>query len=414
MNKFLKKILTKKTLPAAVEKEIFMPFGFPFQWSDNNKKIYSEAAILEAVINKRAQCFGNAVVYVTDKTGNEPESVQAKRIRNLFAEPNKLMSWVQFYRLVETYRLLYGYCIVLKMSINNDKVLPTSLFIIDPAQITIKYNQNTPYFGQSQDTDIYIAGQKTSLKLDDLIIFNDLKLGFGDNPFLAQSRMTCLCNENKLVALISNAAHAIIRNRGAIGILSKDVKDDTTTAAVFQDDVSNLHEAYRKYGITSEQWNIIITTAALKYQSMIPPLRDLMLSEFEEQSAKKICAVFDLPFELFPFAKEGQMGNENKKKQSELDLYQNYIIPCSKGDAELFTKSLCKGTDLTISFDYSDMPVFQENMQQKAQAINTAIAALNSAADKGYITVAEWRELASEYININPAAIIPNKLPITV
>ncbi|MDR2652874.1 MAG: phage portal protein [Prevotellaceae bacterium] len=382
------------------EHSFFMPFGSLFQWNSSKKKIYEEAAILEAVINKRAQCFGNAVVYLKDKQGNEPDSVEAKRIRGLLKEPNKLMSWTQFYRLLEVYRLLFGYCIVLKLSLDNEKSLPTSLFIIDPEQIEIKYDKISPFFGQSSATDIYIAGQKTKLQMNDLIVFNDIKFGFGNSPFLAQSRMTALDNENKLLAIISNAEHAIIRNRGALGILSKDIKDDSG-AGMFDDKIEVLQEAYRKYGITSEQWNIIITTAALKWQAMTPPLKDLMLPEFEEQTAKKICGVFDLPYELLPLSGQSTFAN---RKQAETELYQNYILPCSKGDAELFTKSLCKGTDLVITFDYSDMWFFQEQMKEKAEAAKTAIEAFNAAIDKGNITREEWRTLISEFINIDPTA----------
>lgn len=381
----------------------FMPFGSVFNWDGSKKKIYMYTAILEAVINKRSQCFGNAVPYVKDKQGNEPDTLQAKRIRKLMTEPNALMSWTQFYRLVEVYRLLYGYCIVLKLSLDNENMLPTSLFIIDPEQIDINYDKISPFFGQSRATDIYIGGQKTGLTMDDLIIFNDIKLGFGNNPFLAQSRMTALDNENKLIALISDAEHAIIRNRGAIGILSKDIKDEVSPA-VFEENTAGLHEAYRHYGITSEQWNIIITTAALKWQSMIPPLKDLMLQEFEEQAAKKICAVFDIPFGLFPFSKENTLIGNEKQTGLLTDLYQNYIIPCSKGDAELLTKSICKGTDLVITFDYSDMYLFQGDMERKAQAARTAIEAFNAAADRGHITNEEWRTLVAEYINIDPTA----------
>ncbi|MDR1347359.1 MAG: phage portal protein [Prevotellaceae bacterium] len=378
----------------------WMPFGSVFQWNGSKRKIYEETAILEAVINKRAQCFGNAVVYVKDKQGNEPDNLQAKRIRSLFAEPNKLMSWTQFYRLIEVYRLLYGYCIVLKLSLDNEKSLPVSLFVIDPEQIDIKYDKTSPFFGQSRATDIYIAGQKTALKTEDLIIFNDIKFGFGNSPFLAQSRMTALDNENKLLAIISNAEHAIIRNRGALGILSKDI-NDASGAGMFDDKAEDLQEAYRKYGITSEQWNIIITSAALKWQAITPPLKDLMLTEFEEQTAKKICAVFDLPYELLPLSGQSTYAN---RREAETEFFQNYIIPCSKGDAELLTKSLCRGTDLTITFDYSDLWFLQEQMKEKAQAASIAITAFNSAIDKGNITREEWRMLVSEYINIDPTA----------
>jgi hypothetical protein len=251
---------------------------------------------------------------------------------------------------------------------------------------------------------ILIAGKETNIKIDDLIIFNDLKLGFGVNPFFAESRMSSLINENALSNVISDAEHSLIRNRGALGIISKDVNEHTPPQS-FTDATENVQKQYEKYGISSFQWNIIITNAALKWQSISQPLKDLMLIEFEEHVAKKICAVFDVPFELFPFSKDSALGNGGSRREAIKELYQNTIIPTSKADAELITNSLCKGTNLTVSFDFSDMWFLQADMKSKAETSKIAIEAFNAALDKGYITIEEWRQNISEYININPNKI---------
>jgi hypothetical protein len=382
----------------------FMPFGGGFLASlfKGNKKTYEEAAILSAVVNKRAQCFGNSVVYVKDKNGNETEDFQAKRIRDLLNSPNPLMSWEQMYRATDVYRMLYGHCVWLKLSVSEGS-LPTALYIIDPDKLQIDFDRNNPFIGRNTFTKVHIGGQETKLTLDDLIIFNDIKVGFGGNPFLAQSRMTALGNESKLLQVIADAELSIIRNRGAIGILAKDGKDQSSVG-VFDEKIEIIQEQYKRYGISSDQWNIIITSAALKWYSIAQPLKDLMLPEFEEQTAKKICAIFDVPFELFPFSKDSSFGNGGSRKQAFLELYQNYIIPTSKGDAKLLTKELCKGTGLTITMDYSDIPALQGDMKQKAESANMAITAFNSAQEAGNITREEWRSLVAEYINIDPAA----------
>jgi hypothetical protein len=383
----------------------FMPFGnFLSSLFKGSKKTYEEAAILSSVINKRAQCFGNAVVYIKDKNGNETEDFQAKRLRDLLNSPNPLMSWEQLYRATDVYRMLYGHCVWLKLSaIEND--MPSALYIIDPEQLQIEYDRNNPIIGQNTFKKIRIGGKETDLTLNDLIIFNDIKVGFGGNPLLSQSRMTALHNESNLLQVIADAELSIIRNRGAIGILAKDGKD-SSNVGVFDDKIEVVQQQYKRYGISSDQWNIIITSLALKWYSIAQPLKDLMLPEFEEQTAKKICAIFDMPFELFPFSKDSSFGNGGSRKQAFLELYQNYIIPTSKGDAKLLTKELCKGTGLTITMDYSDMPIFQEDMKQKAECANIAITAFNSAQAAGNITREEWRSLVAEYINIDPAAAL--------
>jgi hypothetical protein len=380
-----------------------LPFGLSI-FVKNGKRIYEEAAILSAVINKRAQCFGSSVVYVKDKQGDETTNFVSKQIRGLLDNPNRLMSWEQMYRTTEMYRMLYGYCVWLKLSV-ADGGTPSALYIIDPEQLQIDFDRNNPYIGRDTAGRIRIGGKETKLTLNDLIIFNDIKTGFGGHPVFAQSRMTALQNESKLLQVIADAELSIIRNRGALGILAKDGRDQQATG-VYNESVKSIQEQYKRYGVTSEQWNIIITSAALKWQSITQPLKDLMLPEFEEQTAKKICAIFDVPYELFPFSKDSAFGNGGSRKQAFLELYQNTVIPTSNGDARLLTKALCKGTGLEITFDYSDMYIFQEDMKQKADTANTAITALNSAQGAGNITREEWRALAAEYINIDPAAAL--------
>jgi len=297
--------------------------------------------------------------------------------------------------------MLYGYCVWLKVT-PYESAIPSELFIIDPNQLNIIPEGITPYIGRSLKARIRIGGKETNLKLSDLIIFNDVKTGFGNDYFLAQSRMTALGNESKLLQVLADAELSIIRNRGALGILSKDI-NDRSSKGDYEDDKEDIQEQYKRYGITSDQWNIIITSTALKWQSITQPLKDLMLPEFEEQTAKKICAVFDVPYELLPLSGQSTYAN---RKEAILELYQNYIIPTSNGDAELLTKSLCKGIGLTISMDYSDMYILQEHMLGRAETTNKAIEGLNRAKSEGNITIEEWRKLASDYIDIDPSAAV--------
>jgi phage portal protein BeeE len=384
------------------KKNFFYPFGVSPLGKQSDRYYYEYGAILSTTINKRSQYFGNSVLRVVDSNNNDTPTVEAGQVMSLLQQPNKLMTWKQFYSTIEVYRMLYGYCPVLKASaFKGDS--PQALFIINPAVLDITFEQkNDNYIGSVIIKDIYIGGSRTSLTIDDLIIFNDTKIGFGKNPLFAQSRLSALGNENKLLQVISDAELSIIRNRGALGILSKDINDKSSIGA-FEDDKENIQEQYRRYGITSEQWNIIITSSALKWQSITQPLKDLMLLEFEERTAKKICGVFDIPFELLPLVGQSTYSN---RKEAKIELYQDYVIPCSVGDAELLTAALCpKG--IKIMLDYSNIPALQEQLSQKATATATALQAYNAAQQAGNITRLEWRRLASEYIDINPNEIIP-------
>ena len=398
---WIKKIAIK-TLSGVIGKDNlqnwFLPIGFSALSERSVQEAYEKGAVLSSAINKRAQYFGNSKVYVMDSSGNEPNTPQAKEIRQLLSKPNKLSSWRQMYVTTEVYRMLYGYCVWIRLSA-YEGAIPSALYIVRPDQIDIVPDNNRAFIGRNEAVRIRVGGEVTNLKLSDLIIFNDIKTGFDtNNPFFAQSRMTALMEETRLGAVISDAELAIIRNRGALGILTKDIKD-SSSAGVFEDDKENIQEAYKRYGITADQWNVIITSTSLKWQGMSQPLKDLMLIELEEQTAKKICGVFDVPYELLPMS--GQ-STYNNRKESKKELYQDVAIPTSEGDAALLTDSICGNTGLHIELDYSDVPVFQEDMNNRAQAAATMITGLNAAAEAGNIDKQEWRENASQYIDIDP------------
>ena len=393
-----------KTLTGIIGKENlqnwFIPFGFSSLSERGVREAYEKGAVLSSAINKRAQFFGNAKVHVMDSNGNEPNTSQANEIRKLLKKPNKLTSWRKMYVTTELYRMLYGYCVWIKFSA-YEGAIPSALYIVRPDYISIIPDKNRAYMGKNEAVKIRIGGEDTKLTLNDLIIFNDIKTGFGEDPFFAQSRITALTDETILGAVISDAELAIIRNRGALGILTKDVKD-SSAAGFYEDDRKAVQEAYKKYGISSNQWNIIIATTALKWQSMVPPLKDLMLVELEEQTAKKICGVFDVPYELLPMSGHSAYAN---RKEAKKELYQDFAIPTSEGDAELLTDSICGETGLHIQFDYSDIAVLQEDLALKAQTLSSISSGLNSARLAGNISVEEWRREMSKYIDIDPSII---------
>jgi hypothetical protein len=373
----------------------------------SDKRKYELIAILEAVINKRSECFGNAVPYVLDKNGNEPTDLSAKRVVELLKSPNALMSFQQLYRTTDAYRMIYGYSVWFTPRISEGS-LPTSILPIPPDKLSIEVDPSYSILTNEQPkVTVRVAGRATNIQLEDLIIFNDIKTGFGDNPLLAQSRMTALYDEVNLLSDIAEAQSSIIRNRGALGVLTRDPRDEKA-AGIFEDNKKKIQEEYRHYGLSQEQWKIIITSASLRWIPLTMNISDLKLIELEETAAKKVCGICDLPYELLPIS--GNSSFENRK-QALLELYQNYVVPTSVGDANLVTKKL-QLRELQVTFDYTHLPVFQEDQAAKASTISNISSAIATLLGNGTISKAEARKELSVYMDIDPIA--PSALAQTI
>ncbi|MDR1340823.1 MAG: phage portal protein [Prevotellaceae bacterium] len=359
------------------------------------------------VIDKRAECLASAVPYILDGDGNEPQGENAKAARKLFDTPNFTQSFSELYVLKEIYRLIYGWSAIYLFR-GFPGAIPAAMFAIPPSLLDLQVNKNYLVYNQKDASNIVktvkISGTNFDINFSDLIFFRD-SIPNTDNPLISDSKMQAVFNEYDLAAAISEAEKTIVERRGALGILSKDI-NDPTSVDLFDEEREELQERYKAaYGMTMSKNQIIITGMALKWQQMALPVRDLMLIELGEEAQKRIAGVYDLPYNLLP-------GGFNSKYSDLIEakkyLYSSKAIPTSASDAKKFDAAILEKYGLHLKLDYSDMFLFQDDLNRKATAVNAIVNGLNAAFTSGNITREEWRLNASQYIEIDPNKTINN------
>ena len=395
---------TKKGKHIQKEKANWYPlriFGRNNFYGHNYLNAYKYIAAIRMVIDKRADCLGNAVPYITDSNGNEPENSNAKKLRKLFETPNFFQSFSEFYILKEVLRLIYGWCAVYTPRAYKGAI-PYAMYVIPPTEITFKLNKQKFLYWQKDASGyiekVTINGLDESIDPDDLIIFRD-SFSCSDNPLISESRMLSVFNEYDLTGAISEAEKVLVERQGALGILSKDANEIANTGT-FEDEREEIQKHYQNsYGMQMNKDQIIITQTALKWQQIAMPTKDLMLIELDQEAQKKIAGVFKVPYNLLPGGSDSTFSNQQEAKKA---LYQETAIPVSESDAKKFTNALMAEHNLCLKLDYSDLYLFQDDLVQKAQTMATAIAGLNAAKEAGNITMAEWRKEMSKYMDIDP------------
>ena len=158
-----------------------------------------------------------------------------------------------------------------------------------------------------------------------------------------------------------------------------------------------------RYGIGDEKSSTIITNAALSYQSMSFPTKDLMLFEEIEDDFNSICMAFGLARDIFPSTKGATFENQ---KESIKITYQNTIQPFADGRMRRYSDELgLTDRGLALVADYSWLPALQENELEEAQEekveadtsqVNTStIISINEAVMNGKIS----REVAIKMVS---------------
>lgn len=356
---------------------------------------YFSCAPVNGIINRKARAFANAKWWLLDKDGNEAKGTLATSIQNLITKPNPLQTWGQLCTQAKVYEQIFGECFIFAITPVgfNTKEKVKTLWVLPNWMLKVKYSGKL--YMQSDIAEIIegyelttASGTPTPLERDSVIHIKDTNQNLVDTH-LGQSRLTSLQDPVSNIIAAYEARNTLITKKGALGILSNTSKDAAGTIPLKPGEKEDVQEEFKKYGLSKEQWQVIVTNANLKWQSMTFPTRDLMLFEEIQDDVRQIADNYDYPMYLLGFKEGSTFNNVSEAKKS---LYQDTIIPESEGFAEALNRffgTTEKGIRLTVFFDHLD--VFQQSEREKAEAFKVKNEGFKIAYELGIVTLQEWR-----------------------
>jgi hypothetical protein len=238
-------------------------------------------------------------------------------------------------------------------------------------------------------------GQRTILKVEDIYIMKDFTPSFC-SLVIPESRIKALELPINNIIGAYESRNVLINYRGALGILTKDAGDGGQYGALPlpEGEKENIQNDFRRYGLKHNQWQIIITSAAMKWQQMGYPTKDLMLFEEIEDDIMRICDSYNYPYQLMSSAKGTTFSNVKEAKQL---LYQDAIIPEAESIYEQWDQFFnTEKYNLKLDKDFTHIPVMQEDQLQAAQARKARNDALLVEYQNDLITMNRWLELNGE------------------
>ncbi len=363
---------------------------------------YNNCAPLKSIIGKRAKAFNSGKRDVKRKSTDKPATGSAATmIRNLLNKPNVLQTGRQWRSQQNHYIDIFGYCPVLKVrpvgmpgEISAMWNIPPWLFDID---YTDKLWKQNVVSGIYKNYWIVWNGERVEINAKDLFFIFDDGIGTecDTNLTIPDSRLIGLSLEISNVIASYKARNTLITRRGAIGILSNDTKDgDSGSVPMKPKDKDDLQKDFKRYGLVGQAYQVIITDAALKWQQMGYPTKELMLFEEIQDNINRFCEAYGYPVGLMSQQKQSTFSNKATDRR---DFIENTIIPEAESrDEQLVIGMVPDEPDLVIWTDYSELTILQEDKKQAAEARYTTTQSCLIEYNAGLITKNIWLERIGE------------------
>lgn len=364
-------------------------------------KAFNNCSAVSTVVSRKVRAHLNGKYWMLDDNEKEVKNDLTKTISKLFDYPNCLQSWQQFEAQAKIYIQIFGECFILTIAPEGfaKKKDITSMWVL-PNWIVSRKSSGKLYY--QNDINKIIEGYTIStgnesssdgISPDKIINIKDFFVS-STSLLNSQSRLVSLSDPVNNVVSAYNARKVLIKKRGAIGILSNTSKDKVGPIPLRPDEKVDLQKDFQRYGLSEDQWQVIITNAGLTWQSMTFPTKELMLFEEIEDSTRAIADAYEYPMFLLGFKSGTTFSNVGEAKKT---LYQDCIIPEANTFIESFNKFFdCQANGFKIKVFFDHLDIFQKSLKDKAEGLKMMNDAFMIAFQNGIVTREEWR-IAIDY-----------------
>lgn len=361
-------------------------------------KNFSEIPELNAVIDKKAKLWKNCSIYLVNEDMErqaDDDIVKLLRNPNWFQQEKEFLHQTKVFHEIFGNEYLYNFFGVGAKPINSK-----AIYTLPPNMVKCEYTNTDPFFlgYEAPKTGIEYAfksgNKETPLPIEQIIHLNDNRVNVTD-----ATRKDFLKGESKMIALrpaINNIRMAyetrgiILKRRGALGIFSNAGSDVAGQLPVTKKERTNIQRQMDQYGGLEGQDNFIITNANLKWQATTVSPDKMGLFQETQEDFFKIADSYGLPIELFANKTGVTYENQNEAYKR---AYDSTIIP----EANEWIGAQNKyyyGPDSKVKLvmDYSDLSIFQEDLELQARGIAALVTALSTAFIDKAITIDEYRK----------------------
>jgi len=370
---------------------------------------YEDIPELNAIINMKAKSFSNMRIKAVDKDLNEINTPETDRVKNLIMKPNWFQDGNEFLIQTKTLREIFGNEYIFKntpFGFNPEGERIKQLFTLPANIVKSEYKSDVPFFLNDSKSNIKYTYKKEEgkewevLSTPQIIHLNDnracMKSATDKNLLSGESKMKGLKVAINNTKMAYESRGVILKYRGADGAWVNKSKDAVGRSLPLDEDEKKIvQNAYRNYGTLKGQNQTIITSQDLSWvQSGVKNPANLGLFQEIEEDFNKMLDSYGVPSEIFVRTKGATYENQ---KQAEKGMYVRTIIPEANEWVGAVTSELTLDDKVTYIADYSHLPIFQEDLKTKSEALNSVIRALSKMLSDGAITIEQYQKEIEKY-----------------
>lgn len=365
-----------------------------YNWNSVSE-MYTECPYVRSIIDYKALCLQNVKIKQFQKVASgEDKEIFETPILKLLNKPNPLQSCSNLLAQTMVYETLYANSFIRGVKgLGKGFDRSIALWSLNPEDITINYvdNGNLDITSKSKLEEIisyfdYTSNSKNIKLLPDEVLYSNNSYIF-DNLLCSTSEFETLKQTVANLMFIQESRGVIIRNRGALGMLSKEASGGDMSAAIGMDsqDKKDVLTEYRKlYGVGAGQSQVIIPNFPMRWTPMILPIKDLQLDESALHEFNKCCDLLKVPRGIFDDKTSYSNQLEVKKR-----LYQDAIIPYMNAKMQ----NLGEKFNLTNTYlvaDYSHVDCMQPDKKLSSETDKIQAEKLEIMFKNGVISKGTW------------------------
>jgi len=358
------------------------------QSKDDILTAYKINPTIRAIVEKKASLFSNIAI---KEVNNNDEELIGSPLLSLIENAHPFYSGNQFLYTIGKQLSLFGVCYIFANRSNlGGLVNENDTFLVLPANDVTEIYKDFD-IKEIKNKDDYISHYNFYFKGKNIIFepYEIIKIGgiaFENFDF---ENIQTLESAVNIISSAYNVRNTLQRRNGGFGIMTNE--KSSATADMFNtdietDEINKIQKGLKKYSFNSEDYNLIITNASLKYQAITYPIKDMALNEAVMQARVDICDVMNYPILALNDMAGATFAN---MEIADKKIYTDSIISLWEITSSEFNRQ-----NLTLNkivFDYSHIQSLQPDRKTNLETkqINDDIEI--NRFEKGIITYNEMR-----------------------
>ena len=359
-------------------------------------KAYALCSPLMSVISKKCAAIKNLRLAATTEDGEDLERPDAVRT---ISHPNSVQGIAGFVAHIEAMTQIFGKAYIVRM---ESAGFPGAFELFVAPNLCVTENAAiSPALSFMPDADIVdytvaICGSSMKIAKEDMFIVRDASYDLnacGGNI----SRMVSLQKPVNTFVASYESVHELMVNRGMLAIISLtsgsgDIIRDARLPET-ESEKKNIQQAFRKYGIRSDQFKYAITSMNAAVSPVSSTITDLGLTDVQKACKKEIADIYQVPSVLLDV--EG--STYANAKEAKTILYNDAIIPEANNIFSVLNR-IYGFEDFKVMPYYDHLELFQESKREQAAGMANLVNALNNAVSGGLMTTEQAKTELLKYI----------------